>query len=386
MNNYFIKLPNNLVWSYESGETTLTKDFDKLLVTMCYLDTHVNNISYCCFTLEDLIVKNGFKVRTGKGNSIEQFKSTLLFLQQMGHLDKDLDIVNLKPKEFVSCKYNVAFKQDENENDTEFFRLYYDKFEKIMNSDSKLYKLITLKIYCYTIARMKRNSKEVQEMIDKGMSDDSVIECFYDKYINICKDLDISDNTLTAHVEFLEELELIYHDNVGLVKDEYGSHTANNVYAETKENLKRGLTCSRKYYINKGYTITGKKCSKETNVKKGIKGQIQKQKNENKDTTILEEKLKNDSNVFKDNTTKHKGIRKSCSCMEEDYFEFCRQVEKKDDKAIENTQVEDNSIQEAINNVRVVKVKKKKDKKYVYQSRIIDEYTDAELNDLLSIN
>lgn len=337
MENYFIKLPNNLVWTYENGETTLTKDYDKLLVTMCYLDTHVNNISYCCFTLEDLIIKSSFKVDNHKGKSVDQFKNTLLYLQQIGYLDKDLDIVNLKPKEFVSCKYNVAFKQDECGNDTEFFRLYFDKFEKIMNSDSKLDKLITLKIYCYIIARMKRNSKEDKEMMNKGIFDDTIVESFYDKYINICKDLDISENTFTVNTYLLEELELIFSDNIGLVKDEYGSHTANNVYTETKEDLKKALNCSEFYYIDKGYKILNKKCSKKAMIEKGKKGQIQKQKNEEKDIIILEDKLEDIQkaiNNIKVVKVKHKGIKKSCSCMEEDYFSLCRQVESNEDEEL----------------------------------------------------
>jgi hypothetical protein len=119
-------LPNNIVWTYEEGEISLIKDYDKLLITMIYLDTHINNIGQCCFTLDDLIVKSGFITRTGKNNSVEQFKNTLIYLQNLGWLDSALDINNLKPKEFVCCTYQTTFKHDDSDNDTCYFKLYYE--------------------------------------------------------------------------------------------------------------------------------------------------------------------------------------------------------------------------------------------------------------------
>jgi hypothetical protein len=285
-------LPNNIVWTYEEGEISLIKDYDKLLITMIYLDTHINNIGQCCFTLDDLIVKSGFITRTGKNNSVEQFKNTLIYLQNLGWLDSALDINNLKPKEFVCCTYQTTFKHDDSDNDTCYFKLYYDNFKKIMDNDFKLDKLITLKIYCYILARMKRNSTEQKEQReDMQYWDGSVIECFYDSYKVICKDLDTTDTTFNLHINLLKELELIYFDNIGLVKNEYGTHIANNVYCETEDWLKQGLKASTEYYIEKGYNLIGKKCSKQTTQKKGLKGQITKQNNEGKYTKELEKKL-----------------------------------------------------------------------------------------------
>ncbi|NMF04339.1 hypothetical protein ACUH7Y_24970 [Clostridium beijerinckii] len=335
--DYYTMIPNNLVWALEEGEVALIKDYDKLLVTMVYLDTHVNNIGQCCFTLEDLIIKSGFLARTGKNNSIEQFKSTLLYLQTLGWLDSTLDIADLKPKQFVSCKYEVQFqKEDLTGNSIYYFKLYYDKFKKIMDSDTKLEKLITLKIYCYILARMKRNSSDQKESRDTQYWNDTVIECFYDSYKVICKDLDITDTTFNAHLQLLKELELTFYDNIGLVKDDFGSHIANNVYAETEDWLSQGLKASREYYIGEGYTLVGKKCSKQTTVKKGLKGQITKQTNEGKDTKELESKLEELEEVI-DNVkivkVKRKGIgkqleyRNSISCQEDNYNDICHQIE-----------------------------------------------------------
>ncbi|WP_244835236.1 hypothetical protein [Clostridium sp. BJN0001] len=277
MKDYFTMLPNNVIWTYSDEEIALIKGNDKLLITMIYLDTHINKVGQCCFTLEDLIVFSGFNVRTGKNNSIEQFKNTLLYLQNLGYLDTTLDINSLKPKKFISCSYEVKFDKDEDENNTHYFKLYYDKFKKIMNSDSKLDKLITLKIYCYILARMKRNNSEQKEMRDNSAFDCTVIECFYDSYKKICKDLDISDTTFNLHINLLQELELIFNDNIGLVKNEYATHYANNVYVEDKDELKQALSASKLYYIAEGYDCIDKKCSKQTTKLKGQKGQIKRQ-------------------------------------------------------------------------------------------------------------
>lgn len=339
--NYFVKLPNNTVWVYEDEEIMLSQDYDKLLVTMIYLDTHVTNIGICCFTLGDLIIKSGYVVTKGKGRSIEQFKNTLIYLQSLGWLDSTLNVKELTPKQFVSCKYKVKFAIDENENDTKFFKLYYEKFRKIMDSDSKLEKLLTVKIYCYMLARMKRNSEEQQQSIDTQYLDGTVVEEFHATYTDICEDLDIADNTLSANLNLLYSLDLIYSGNIGLVKNKDGSHMANNVYCETEEYFKRALTCSREYYTSKGYELIGKKCSVATQKTKGYKGKINEMKNQGKDTKELENKLDElqESITPKVKVVKpRKGIgkqleyRNSISCQEENYNEICNKIENEEEK------------------------------------------------------
>ena len=32
----------------------------------------------------------------------------------------------IKPNDFVKCKFEITYKQDESENDTEWFKLYYE--------------------------------------------------------------------------------------------------------------------------------------------------------------------------------------------------------------------------------------------------------------------
>lgn len=339
--DYFTMLPNNIVWAYEDGEIALIKENDKLLITMIYLDTHITSVGECCFTLEDLIIKSGLKVDRGKGRSIEQFKNTLTFLQSVGWLDSKLDIKNLKPKEFISCAYEVQFKkEDVTENDYCFFKLYYAKFRKLMDCDTKLDKLITLKIYCYILARLKRNSSEQQDSREMQYWQDTIIEEFHDTYKKICKHLDITPNTFNLHMQLLQDLELIFFDNIGLVKNNDGSHYANNIYAETKDWLKQALSASKLYYEGKGYKCIGKKCSQKTTSIKGYKGKVKELKNAGKDTAKLEQKIEELIEPPKDNVKRIGYINGKkapvvkqvdpspiISCQEENYNEICYKIE-----------------------------------------------------------
>lgn len=257
MSDNYIKLPNNIVWD-KNNEESLCKYNNKLLSAICYLNFSINLAGSCCFTLDDMITSCGLVTRTGLGNTIDQFKLILKDLQKMQWLDGKLNIDSIKPKQFIKCNFNPIFKKDDMGNDTEFFKLSYDKYIKIMNDNSKLDKSITLKVFCYITARMRRNTKEGQENRDIHWLEDTCVECFYEKYETICEDLDISETTLTNNINLLQNLGLIFFGNIGLVKyKNYASYPANNVYAETEEYLKYGLSLSKKYYKESGFEIIG---------------------------------------------------------------------------------------------------------------------------------
>ena len=290
MLNYFSKLPNNLVWSNEEGEVSLCKDNNKLLPVIVYLDTHNSNITNeCYFSLADIITTLGMTPKTGKGKTIEQFKKILKTLQSYKWLS-DFNVDKLKINEFVKCNFELTYKKDEADNDNEFFKLYYDKYIKIMNHDSKLDKFITLKLYCYILSRIKRNSSEkTLEDARKYKNHKGVnVEYFYDGYEAFNSDLGISKNTvLKQHLDLLVELNLIAYGNIGQVKMKGIEHTANNCYCEDKEELERALDSSRKYYIGKGYTLTGKEVKKTSKTIKGLKGASQTLENKGKDNSHI---------------------------------------------------------------------------------------------------
>ena len=321
MSNYFSKLPNNLVWSRIEGEVSLCKDNNKLLPVIVYLDTHNSNITNeCYFSLADIITYCGMKVDIHKGKSVDQFKKILKYLQQIKWLS-DFNVDKLKPTEFVKCKFKMTYKQDEADNDNEFFKLYYDKYTKIMNNDSILDKLITLKAYCYILSRIKRNSSEktLEDAREYKNHDGVVVEYFYDTYEVINGDLGISKNeVLKKHLDLLVELDLIAYGNIGQVKKKGIEHTANNCYCEDKEELERALDSSRLYYIGEGYTLTGKEVKKTSKTVKGLKGASQTLENKGKDNShivkqieeIEHEEKEKAIKESKENKTKSMGVKR----------------------------------------------------------------------------
>lgn len=290
MNDNYIKLPNNIVWCYKEGELPLCREDNKLLLTTTHLNFSVNFTGLCCFTLNDMITSCGLVPKRGSGNTIEQFKVALKQLQIMKWLDSEIDFDYIKGNQFIKCNFKPTFIQSEEDKDTEFFKLYHDKYYKIMNNDSELDKAITLKIFCYITARIRRNDDIDKESREIHNLTDTHVECFYDDYITICKDLNVSDVTYNAHIDLLEELELIYHDNIGLVKQsKFPPYNASNVYAETKEYLKMGLTCSKKHYVDKGCEIIGKKVSDKKKKAIGHKGKVKQVENKKIRENIIEE-------------------------------------------------------------------------------------------------
>ena len=319
MSNYFSKLPNNTVWCIEKGEVSLCKDNDKLLPVIIYLDTHYNNITNeCYFSLADIIESLGMKVRKGKDGTVNQIRDILKYLQNINWL-KGIDVDTIKPSEFVKCKFEITYLQDDVDNDTQWFKLYYDNYVKIMNNDSKLDKFITLKLYCYILSRIKRNSSEktLEEARKYRDHKGVVIETFYDTYEVFNSDLGISKNTvLKQHLDLLVELGLIAYGNIGMVKKGNFIHVANNCYCVDKEELERALEYSRKHYIGEGYILTGKDVKKTSKKVKGLKGTSQSLENKGKDSSHIvkeieeiEQKEKEQAiKEAKENRTKHMGL------------------------------------------------------------------------------
>ena len=61
-----------------------------------------------CLSLEYLVTSCGYKPRTGKGNSNEQFKECLLQLVEVGILeDIDNTVKNCKANSLIICRLNL---------------------------------------------------------------------------------------------------------------------------------------------------------------------------------------------------------------------------------------------------------------------------------------
>ncbi|NFO41129.1 hypothetical protein FDB42_13695 [Clostridium botulinum] len=382
----------------------LIKDIenDKLLLTRMILNQSINRFGECWFDIETIIEKSNLKAIKGKGKSIEQYKNIIKYLIVTEELQvNDINIDTLKINTMIKANYVPKFNKNDKGEDTNFFTIEVENFEKILQQKNSIK---IMYIYSYLLSRINNTTK-----------------CCYPKIEDVEDDIKITDKYFTNAIGELNQLGLIYNDNIGQITKNGKHKTANNVYSTSTTYLDSGLNSSRTYWKSEGWTILNKKQSKTILQANAIKSTIKREQAKGKDVNKLENKLKkleeklpkiegksindyrkeindilnktcdlydknnldididlfedvdsyikdifnatideykevlsyvkdlatkvakevikNDSNAFKDNTTKHKGIRKSCSCMEEDYFEFCRQVENNEDKTIENTHI-----------------------------------------------
>lgn len=255
MEDTFIQIPNNIVWNNEEKDNTLINKYgDKILYILCYLNVNTNRFNITLFSLEDMIISCGLIPRTGKDNINNQFIKILDDLLSTGIITIIFGDYR-KLKDFVKCIFNMPLE------DNNWFPIMHEHYEKIMNS--KLNRLILLKVYSYISARLRRSTKINGKIIE------DVIECTYVDYYTICEDLDITGVTLNKYLLHLKELGVLYYDNIGLVSKHNNTFQAANVYCFDEKMLLRGLLSSKAYYKDNGFTIIGKKTLKE---KKEING------------------------------------------------------------------------------------------------------------------
>lgn len=309
-------LPNKLVWNYQNIEDTYLHSYgENILHILTYLDCMTNRLGKTFFTIEHMITTSGLKVDTHKGKSFYQFKNILADLQSKGIIETDIDLNKVNVKEGIYCILNMPIDKDINNNNIKFFNITRDKYLEIMDRYSgKLKKLTLLKVYYYINSRIERR-KSIITSDGKRLSNDIEVfggkaECFYDKYENISKDLKISEDTWNLYIKELQNMELLFYNNIGKVKKDNKSHNANNVYCIDKSELSEALKQSKLYYLDEGYTIIGKKTNGEIKVMNGLKGKIKQEQNRGKDTSNLENKLEKLQNkcTKKNNKTKEKTI------------------------------------------------------------------------------
>lgn len=274
----FIKLPNNLIWDSENTKSTLMHNYgDEIIHILTYLDTSTDRLGVIRFTIEDMILSCGLTPTRGKGRINERFINILkkLIDEKVIEIIRG-DINKIKVAEMITCILHMPLRED----GFEFFPLFHNHYKKIMNCQED--RILLLKLYCYISARLKRKAnKDVGE----------VAECVYTSYDTICKDLNISESTLIKYLNILKDYEIIYFDNIGTVRKENKTQEANNVYCLKKSEISKALRDSELYYLSEGYTLVGKKTSKEKKVINGLKGKIIQEQNAGKDVTKLEKKM-----------------------------------------------------------------------------------------------
>lgn len=299
-------LPNNLIYDSQGKDNTLIKKYksDKVIHILSYLDLYTNRLGKSIFSIKDIIVTSGLIPKTGKNNSIEQFKNILVRFQedniiQFNQTDK-IDLSKVKLNDMIKCEFNMPIVKDIDESNINFFCINHDKYLDLMdNYTGKLNRITLLKIYMYIVVRLSRRENIIVK--DENNNDYKLVndinvhggkaECFYEEYNKICRNLEIAKDTLNVYLKELNKLGLIFYDNIGLVKKDKYIHPANNVYCIDKDELKEALKQSALYYQEEGYKILGKKSTDDIKKINGLKGKIESEKSKGKDTHELENKL-----------------------------------------------------------------------------------------------
>lgn len=289
---YFIKLPNSLVWVYEEGESPLIQELNsKTVMVLSNLFFRCNAIGECYFTLEDLITSFTYKPRTGKGNINEQFKNILLDLQKLKFItNTNVDLREIKINTLIKCEMqsNIITKDGK---DKQFFRVFYNDYQKIMAIDTKLDKSILFNTYCYINARITHRAKDEETITEYGTRNFGKGEYTFFKYEDIVRDLNISETTFKDHLEVLKVNKLVFFGNIGLIEKDGNRRMANNIYTIKECEFEISLSDSRFYYEREGYRILGRKTDEGIKKIIGLSSRINQLKEQGYDTTKNEKKL-----------------------------------------------------------------------------------------------
>ncbi|GKX65814.1 helix-turn-helix domain-containing protein [Inconstantimicrobium mannanitabidum] len=277
----FIKLPNELVWDVggKRKNTYVYQYNERLCHIWSMFDCLLNRVGTISFSLEQLITVLGDKAEPKKGRNVDQFRNILIELEKKQLITNvKCNLSEVKYKELITCEYSIPILVDKDSKDTQFFQVYREDYLEILDSDTKLNKITLMYIYYYLLSRMSDG---------KG---DTTIYCF-PSYEDITKDLDISETTFNTYLNELSKLKLIAYGNIGLIIKNKDKKQANNVYVRHESHLERALDISKNYWSAEGWMVIGKKATKINQSIRGLKGQIQRQKNAGKDTVSLENKL-----------------------------------------------------------------------------------------------
>ena len=284
-NNNFTMLSNHTVWNYkESGNTLIKKYGNKVVYALCYLDGYTNRFGKCIFSIGDMISFCGLKVDTHKGKSVEEFRNLLIGLAN-DEIIKELscDLNKVKQNELIRCELNIKINKNKDGNNSEFFTINRDSFEKIIDEDTKSKKHNLINVYSYICARIY--SRKDDTACSGGKA-----EVFNGSDKTFMDDLLISKATLNNCLKDLKDLGLIEYGNIGIVANNKGKKMASNVYALRNNEFEEGLKQSKDFYKESGYSLK-KEAVKLDNQINGTKGAIRKAEKNGKDTTELRKKL-----------------------------------------------------------------------------------------------
>ena len=227
----FCKLPNELFYFSEKNQDSDPKKrkfsilentkSDKgkfnykplFILDFIYMNKNMRNITN--FYLKDMIIDCGYKYNTRTGESVDQFKQILSKLQELKLISSDINFMNVKVNERISCTLTIDL-------DNQFFMLYDCDKEKILNQTiDKTDNMNLLVYFCYLTCKMYKRPKGDEVEKSGGRT-----EVCWPPYKTINKELGFVDDSINKYNKILIALDLIRVGNAGLwyYKDDINKH------------------------------------------------------------------------------------------------------------------------------------------------------------------
>jgi hypothetical protein len=296
--NMYNKLSNKLFYIKEKNENGTIENKegiikiigdDKVLCIMNYFYQHTDRRNRVQFTLVDLITECGFKPKTGEGKTNEKFLTVLNKLIELNAIELNTDIDKIKPKDLVKGSVLIDLSNS-------YVELLDEEYDNIMNyTDKKIDNLKLLTLYMDIKGRMFKRPKG-----DCVTKDGGKPESCYPSYIQICKDINITEGKIKEYLDILWDLNLIRYNRDETLKY-YLKKDKNkilkyipNIYVLYQDEWENELKESKKYYKLKNDDKVFIKTEEDNNDRSraGKKGNVIRAIKEDRATEEDLEKLK----------------------------------------------------------------------------------------------
>ena len=277
----FTMIPNYFIWDYKGGDSLMRVCGEKTLLMIEYLYSRTSRFNTTFFTIEDMILKMGYKPKSGKNGINEEMKKYLILFEKNGiisNLSKEIKKVNIK--DTIECELNLNLTEG-------FFKLNIEYVNKILEEETNNNVAIgMLNVLCYILARIKKRDKELKPGCE-GYNAEATWFSMEDG----CYDMGLEKKTFQKYLNRLVDIGIVCYANIGQIRRNGTVKTANNVYALSEDELVQGLKASKYYYESEHWKVLNRKMTRVTRQINGIKGRIKQLKEEGYDTWDLEEKL-----------------------------------------------------------------------------------------------
>ena len=291
----FSKIPTKLFYtSKDSKEKSLLEVIQdsKLILVLDYLYWNINRKDIIKFTIEDLVLENGFTPNSHKNKINDQFKKILYQLDQQNVIEfiNTKNISSIKNGQLAICKLLIDLSNS-------YVELEEKEKQTILSySDTKIDNTKLLMYYTYLKSRMYKRK-------DANYSRSQTCNPSYDL---IMKDLFITEASITQYNDMLVELNLIRIANPGLFyfKDDTKKalRESPNIYTlyineeYAKAELAEGIKEYKKLDFNSNKVFTNSRTYKNNN--RTLNGKL----------GAIEKKIKNGTATEKDLNEKQKII------------------------------------------------------------------------------